>query len=120
MSEHQYYRKIGLLAEGAFGKAYLVESLSDGAKCVIKQIDLSNMSDEEKRETYNEARILELLKHPGIIRFREVYRTKQSKLCIVMDYAEGNVQKIVIYDYSNTKTLIHIKILCIKMNKFNI
>jgi NIMA (never in mitosis gene a)-related kinase len=88
MSEHEYYRKIGLLAEGAFGKAYLVECLSDGARCVIKQVDLSNMNDEEKRETSKEARILELLKHPNIIRFREVYRAKQS-LCIVMDYADG-------------------------------
>ena len=89
MSEHAYYRKICLLAEGAFGKAFLVESLSDRVKCVIKQVDLSNMNDEEKKETYKEARILELLKHPNIIRFREVYRTKQSKLCIVMDYADG-------------------------------
>lgn len=29
------------------------------------------------------------LKHPNIINFREVYKTKKGKLCIVMDYADA-------------------------------
>ena len=33
--------------------------------------------------------ILEVLSHPNIVRFREVYKTKKGKLCIVMDYADG-------------------------------
>ena len=88
-AEYEYYRRIKLLGEGAFGKAYLVECVSDSSKCVIKQIDMNHMSEEEKLETVKEARILEVLKHPNIIRFREVYRTKQGKVCIVMDYADG-------------------------------
>ncbi len=88
-AEFEYYRRIKLLGEGAFGKAFLVECVSDGSKCVIKQMDLNTMSEEEQKETFKEARILEALKHPNIIRFREVYRTKQRKLCIVMDYADG-------------------------------
>ena len=36
-----------------------------------------------------EAKILEVLHHPNIVRFREVYKTKKGKLCIVMDYCEG-------------------------------
>jgi NIMA (never in mitosis gene a)-related kinase len=47
------------------------------------------MSEEEKKDTIKEARILEALKHPNIIKFREVYKTKKGKLCIVMDYADG-------------------------------
>lgn len=47
------------------------------------------MSEKEKEETLKEAKILEVLKHPNIIRFREVYKTKKGKLCIVMDYADG-------------------------------
>ena len=51
------------------------------------------MSEEERRETLNEARILEVLNHPNITRFREVYKTKKGKLCIVMDYADdGDLQ----------------------------
>jgi NIMA (never in mitosis gene a)-related kinase len=52
-------------------------------------MDLNSMSDAEKRETIKEAKILEALKHPNIIRFREVYKTKKGKLCICMDYADG-------------------------------
>mmetsp|Transcript_20835 Transcript_20835/g.28751 ORF Transcript_20835/g.28751 Transcript_20835/m.28751 type:complete len:102 (-) Transcript_20835:1230-1535(-) len=47
------------------------------------------MSEEERRETLREARVLEVLNHPNIVRFREVYKTKKGKLCIVMDYADG-------------------------------
>ena len=89
VSEHELYKRIKLLGEGSFGKAFLVECVSDNTKCVIKQMDLNSMSEDEKKETYKEARILEALKHPNIIRFREVYRTRKGKLCIVMDYADG-------------------------------
>ena len=47
------------------------------------------MSIKEKEETYKEARVLEILSHPNIIKFKEVYTTKKLKLCIVMDYADG-------------------------------
>lgn len=47
------------------------------------------MSEEERKETLREAKILEVLNHPNIVRFREVYKTKKGKLCIVMDYADG-------------------------------
>jgi NIMA (never in mitosis gene a)-related kinase len=47
------------------------------------------MAEDERRETLREAKILEVLNHPNIVRFREVYKTKKGKLCIVMDYADG-------------------------------
>jgi NIMA (never in mitosis gene a)-related kinase len=66
-----------------------VEAESDGSLAVIKKIDIQKLSDEEKRETIKEAKILEVLNHPNIIRFKEVYKTKKGQLCIVMDYADG-------------------------------
>lgn len=63
---------------------------------VIKKIDIAKMSDEEKRETFREAKILEVLNHPNIIRFKEVYKTKRGQLCIVMDFADGNSQLLII------------------------
>ena len=89
MSEVPKYKRIKLLGEGSYGKAYLVECIQDSSKCVIKQINLFQLSEEEKRHTIDEARILESLNHPNIIRFREMYKTKSGKLCIVMDYADG-------------------------------
>jgi NIMA (never in mitosis gene a)-related kinase 1/4/5 len=53
------------------------------------------MSEEEKKETFREAKILEVLNHPNIIRFKEVYKTKKGQLCIVMDYADGRWRSIL-------------------------
>lgn len=47
------------------------------------------MSSEERDDTLKEAKILEKLKHPNIVQFREVYKNKEGKLCIVMEYADG-------------------------------
>ncbi len=78
-----------MLGKGAYGKAYLVECTTDNSTCVIKQIDMNEMSASEQRECVKEARILESLQHPNIISFREVFSTKGGKLCIVMEYADG-------------------------------
>lgn len=47
------------------------------------------MTTAEKEETLRESKILEFLQHPNIVKFREVYKTKKGKLCIVMEYADG-------------------------------
>ncbi len=55
----------------------------------MKTIDITKMSEQEKRETVQEAKILEALSHPNIVKFIEVFKTKKGKLCIVMDFADG-------------------------------
>ena len=90
------YKKKKLLGEGAFGKAYLVECESNGDPCVIKQVNIANMSEREKEETLKEAQILEVLNHPNIVTFREFYKTKKGHLCIVMDFADGgDIAKLI-------------------------
>ncbi len=66
-----------------------MQAESDGSYAVIKKIDIASMSEQEKKDTIKEAKILEVLNHPNIIHFREVYKTKKGQLCIVMDYADG-------------------------------
>ena len=89
MEKFESYTKIKLIGEGAFGKAFLVQCESDRSFCVIKQVNIAAMSEKEKTETLKEAQILEVLSHPNIVRFREVYKTKKGHLCIVMDFADG-------------------------------
>ena len=36
-----------------------------------------------------EAKILEALKHPNIIRLHEFYKTKSKKLVLILEYAKG-------------------------------
>ncbi len=87
--QYETYKKVSTLGTGSFGTAYLVECQSNKSYAVIKQIDIQSMSEDERKETLREAKILEVLNHPNIVRFREVYKTKKGKLCIVMDYADG-------------------------------
>ncbi|EAR90451.2 kinase domain protein (macronuclear) [Tetrahymena thermophila SB210] len=92
-NQAQDYKKIKLLGQGTYGKAFLVERKSDGLKCVIKQIEMSHMTEEERKEAQKEANILQMLNHHNIIKYHEQYKTKKGRLCIVMDYAEEKLVK---------------------------
>ena len=86
---YEQYKKVQSLGRGQNGEAYLVQCQSDMSLAVIKQVDISSMSEEERREILKETKILESLNHPNINRYREVYKTKKGQLCIVMDYVDG-------------------------------
>ena len=64
------------------------------------------MSEDDKQSTFREAKILEVLNHPNIIRFKEVYKTKQGQLCIVMDYADGKYKQLSQNGVSESKNII--------------
>lgn len=87
--EAEVYKRIKKLGEGSFGKVYLVRCLKSNTLYALKQIDMNDKSPEEVKKTFSEAKILESLKHPNIVNFHEVYKTKKGRLCIVMDYADG-------------------------------
>ena len=62
-------------------------------QCVLKEVDLSTMFEEGDdkgiTEAFKEAKLMEKLDHPNIIKFKEVYKTKKNKLHIVMEHADG-------------------------------
>ena len=82
-------QEIRLLGSGSFGNCYLCIDPQDNSKVVVKQIDISHMDLNQKKEAYHEAKIMSVFDHPNIIRFRDIYATTSGKLNIVMDYADG-------------------------------
>ena len=85
------YKIKKLLGEGSFGKAYLAEVEGDEKKYVIKQVMMDGLTEQEKKETFNEAAILKRLDHPNIIKFKEVFIQRKPKeaLNIVTEFADG-------------------------------
>lgn len=83
------YKKMQVLGKGAFGTALLVQSKITHKLWVIKQVDLQQMSYEERVKARDEARILQVLNHPNIISFKDVYKDKHQNLNVVMEYADG-------------------------------
>ena len=84
------YKILKLLGEGSFGKAYLCENQRDNSQCVIKQIPLDNLDEEEKRDTFNEVLILKKVNHSNIIKFLDVFKSSKpnNTLNIVTEYAD--------------------------------
>ena len=116
------YKVINFLGEGSFGRAYLAQCDNDNNKYVIKQITLEGMDDEEKRETFNEAKILKKLDHPNIIKFKEVFLQRQPKpaLNIVTEYADGGdlgqkIEKQKKVPFSEAQILDYITQICLAL-----
>lgn len=81
--------KVKILGEGTYGKCYLVLDKTTNQLCVLKQIEIMGMTQEETEEAVKEARILESLSHPCIVQFLSSYQSKDGHLNILMSYADG-------------------------------
>mmetsp|Transcript_85177 Transcript_85177/g.214800 ORF Transcript_85177/g.214800 Transcript_85177/m.214800 type:complete len:504 (-) Transcript_85177:224-1735(-) len=85
------YKQIKKIGEGSFGAAILVQHERDrekDPKAIVKMIDISRASRQEKEDAVKESKVLASLKHPYIVRYRESFH-EDGWLCIVMDYCEG-------------------------------
>eukprot|EP00972_Heterocapsa_arctica_P052494 7721999-Heterocapsa_arctica.AAC.1 len=90
LSKHGYAH-IKKIREGSFGSAILVQRTGEkdnGSKAIVKMIDLSRASRQERDDALKESQVLCSLKHPYIVRYRESFR-EDGWLCIAMDYCEG-------------------------------
>ncbi|XP_051875709.1 serine/threonine-protein kinase Nek1 isoform X2 [Pristis pectinata] len=97
------YTKVNKIGEGSFGKAILVTSKEDGRQYVIKEINISRMSNKEREESRREVAVLANMKHPNIVQYKESFE-ENGCLFIVMDYCEGgdlfkriNAQKGILF-----------------------
>ncbi|XP_014799323.1 PREDICTED: serine/threonine-protein kinase Nek1 isoform X9 [Calidris pugnax] len=97
------YIKIRKIGEGSFGKAILVKAKENGQQYVIKEINISKMSNKEREESRREVAVLANMKHPNIVLYRESFE-ENGCLYIVMDYCEGgdlfkkiNAQKGILF-----------------------
>lgn len=85
------YKKIKLLGEGSYGKAYQVEETHSKKEYALKSIIIEGIDKKELEETKKEIRILKQLDHPNIIHFKEAFICKYPKLTlnIITEFANG-------------------------------
>lgn len=82
------YQRLQELGRGSYGAAVLVRDRQSGKHRVVKEIDLSKMPASAQREAKNEVGVLKSLQHPNIVAYFDAF-TEGTKLCIVMEYADG-------------------------------
>ena len=77
------------LGKGAFGEVYLTSRKGDDKKYATKKIDREEVEKGECiKYLKNEIIILQYLRHPNIVRFEEVKKTKKHYY-IVMEFCNG-------------------------------
>jgi serine/threonine protein kinase len=89
MGKIDEWEVVKLLGKGSFGSVYCVRRKADRSLHVMKKISVHNMPEKERAATEQEVRVLQRLRHPGIVCYEDSFVHKNRQLCIVMAYCEG-------------------------------
>lgn len=81
------YSEIRSIGRGSFGVATLVRN-KEGTLCVLKAVDMCDISQKQREESVLEASVLASLKHPYVVRYHEGFIEGES-LAIVTEFASG-------------------------------
>lgn len=76
-----------IIMTGAFGTATLYRRKADSSLVIMKEIEMQEMSADDRRIALKEAQILSILHHPSIVQFFNAYEF-QGRLLIEMEYCE--------------------------------
>lgn len=77
-----------MLGRGAFGEATLYRRTEDDSLVVWKEVDLTRLSEKERRDALNEIVILALLQHDNIIAYYNHFMDNTT-LLIELEYCNG-------------------------------
>ncbi|XP_040414790.1 serine/threonine-protein kinase Nek9 isoform X4 [Cygnus olor] len=86
--EELHYIPIRILGRGAFGEATLYRRTEDDSLVVWKEVDLTRLSEKERRDALNEIVILALLQHENIIAYYNHFMDNTT-LLIELEYCNG-------------------------------
>ena len=81
------YERVRVLGRGSYGAAVLVRRRADGRRFVMKEVDVSHMGAREREASELEARVLQNLRHPNVVRCHSSFLARR-KLCIVMEWCQ--------------------------------
>lgn len=84
----QHYETIKYIGSGSFGKVDLVRHTKENVEYAIKKIITRDLNDKDRENIKNEVGILQKLRHPNIVAYRDCFIEEES-FNIVMSYCEG-------------------------------
>ena len=82
------YEKIRIVGKGAFGNAVLYRRKDDAMMCIIKEINMLDLTASDRQMALNEVKVLAKMDHPNIIAYHDSFE-KDGYLMIEMEYADG-------------------------------
>ncbi|KAH8582374.1 NIMA-related kinase 5 [Cryptosporidium sp. chipmunk genotype I] len=93
---HKNYRIIEYVGKGQFGNTYKVENTIDYKIWLAKCIDLSQMDEDDKKRSLQEAEIMKSINHPYVIKCHESFIHDDVYLVIIMEYCErGDIGAVI-------------------------
>ncbi|KAF7455859.1 nek kinase [Cryptosporidium felis] len=93
---YRNYRIIEYVGKGQFGNTYKVESTIDGKIWLAKCIDLSQMDEDDKKRSLQEAEIMRSVNNPFIIKCHESFIHDDVYLVIIMEFCEkGDIGALI-------------------------
>ena len=88
------------LGQGSFGAVYLTTKKGSNQKFATKKFERDQIGTEAMKYLKNEIIILQNLKHPNIVKFEDVKKTKKH-FYIVMEYCNGGELSKALEEYQN-------------------
>ncbi|KAH8739944.1 NIMA-related kinase 5 [Cryptosporidium ryanae] len=90
------YRIIEYVGKGQFGNTYKVENIIDNKIWLAKCIDLSQMDEDDKKRSLQEAEIMKNINNPYVIKCHESFIHDDIYLVIIMEYCNnGDIGKVI-------------------------
>ena len=90
-----HYKLKNNIGHGKFSDVFKAKERTTKSTWAVKSITKTNLRTEEKELIRSEIAIMRVLKHPGVIRLKEVFETK-NQIFIVMELAEdGELYELV-------------------------
>ncbi|PAA47652.1 hypothetical protein BOX15_Mlig020116g1 [Macrostomum lignano] len=82
------FEKIRIVGKGAYGTAVLYRKKDDDSLVILKEINMHDLTAQERLLCLNEIKVLSMLDHPNIIGYFDSFE-EDGVLLIEMEYADG-------------------------------
>lgn len=83
------YIRVKVVGKGTYGFGVQVQDKENKKYYLMKVIDVTKMSKDERVQCLNEIKCLKNLKNPFINRYRESFMYNKKYLCIIMNYCSN-------------------------------